>query len=160
MGVRRPTLTVEQVLAWADAHHLRTGSWPTTASGRVRGARGERWRALDRALRMGHRGLPGGDSLARLLDRERRPSAGDWRAWTDEEDSLVRDLPPVEAARRTGRTVGAIYQRRWVLGLTLRHGRRREGGRGSPPAYRGPGRVTAPPVLPHYALKGACRSCR
>src|SRR5205823_3864337 len=32
-GVRnfwsRPDLTIEQILAWADAHHQRTGRWPT-----------------------------------------------------------------------------------------------------------------------------------
>jgi hypothetical protein len=28
MGQRRIPLTVEQILAWADAHHARTGEWP------------------------------------------------------------------------------------------------------------------------------------
>ncbi len=27
---QRPALTVEQILAWADAHHERTGEWPTS----------------------------------------------------------------------------------------------------------------------------------
>jgi hypothetical protein len=34
-------------------------------------APGENWKALDLALRRGHRGLPGGDTLVRLLRRER-----------------------------------------------------------------------------------------
>jgi hypothetical protein len=34
------------------------------------------------------------------------------RAWTGREDELVRALPAREAARRTGRTITAVYQRR------------------------------------------------
>jgi hypothetical protein len=74
-GVRNlmdlPRLTEEQVLAWADAHRHRTGAWPNYASGPVPGAAGENWLALDWSLRYGHRGLPGGASLARLLERRR-----------------------------------------------------------------------------------------
>src|SRR5262249_51185995 len=74
-GVRNqkdlPRLTEEQVLAWADAHHQRTGRWPTSYSGPMTGVAGEGWHALDKALRNGYRGLPGGSSLARLLRRHR-----------------------------------------------------------------------------------------
>jgi hypothetical protein len=62
---------VAQILAWADEHHRRTGGWPSADSGPVAGAPGESWRALNSALRDGFRGLPGGDSLASLLRRER-----------------------------------------------------------------------------------------
>jgi hypothetical protein len=82
MGARRPPLTIAQILAWAEAHFRRTGAWPTTGSGPVRGARGEWWRAIDLALRRGHRGLPGGDSLGRLLHRLRGAPPGHWRYWT------------------------------------------------------------------------------
>jgi hypothetical protein len=75
----KPPLTAAQILAWADAHHARTGAWPAARSGPVEGAPGESWKGLDRDLRHGHRGLPGGDSLHRLLRRERgapeRPGA-------------------------------------------------------------------------------------
>jgi hypothetical protein len=65
-------LTAAQILAWADEHRGRTGAWPTLTSGPVAGAAGqETWQRLDNALRQGVRGLPGGDSLARLLRRER-----------------------------------------------------------------------------------------
>ncbi len=64
-------LTVQQVLAWADAHHKRSGKWPTTMSGTVVGATGETWRAIDRALRRGSRGLSGGSSLPALLTQHR-----------------------------------------------------------------------------------------
>jgi hypothetical protein len=37
--------------------------------------------------------------------------------WTEQEDALVRSLPPAEAARRTGRTLVAVWQRRRVLGV-------------------------------------------
>jgi hypothetical protein len=69
MPQQKPPLTVEQILAWADAHQARTGEWPSAGAGPVRGAPGEKWEAVDHALRNGHRGLSGGDSLSRLLDR-------------------------------------------------------------------------------------------
>jgi hypothetical protein len=71
MPPHRPPLTVAQILAWADSHHARTGRWPTTASGPVLGRPGERWARIDAALRRGLGGLPGGDSLARLLASRR-----------------------------------------------------------------------------------------
>jgi hypothetical protein len=43
----------------------------------------------------------------------RPPNAG--RPWTPEEDRAARALPPAEAARRTGRSLGAVYSRRAVL---------------------------------------------
>jgi hypothetical protein len=116
-----PKLTIGKILRWADALHRRTGRWPTARSGPVRGAPGERWRAIDRALWHGRRGLPGSDTLARLLVRGgRRPAL--WAhtradAWTAAEDRLVRTLSPQEAARRTGRSVDAVSRRRSRLRL-------------------------------------------
>jgi hypothetical protein len=69
---RRRSLTTARILAWADAHYRRTGAWPKQSSGAVTDAPGETWSALDFALRYSTRGLPGGDSLARLLRREGR----------------------------------------------------------------------------------------
>ena len=68
---RREPLTCARILAWADALKSRTGNWPTQYSGPVDDAPGATWGSLDVALRIGGRGLPGGDSLARLLRRER-----------------------------------------------------------------------------------------
>ena len=65
-----PRLTNAQILAWADEYHCRTGQWPRLSAGTIPGTE-ERWAALDNALRRGSRGLPGDDSLARLLQRER-----------------------------------------------------------------------------------------
>jgi hypothetical protein len=67
----RPPLTIEQILAWADAYRARTGEWPTADSSLVTGEEGDTWAAINTALAQGHRGLPGGDTLSRLLKRER-----------------------------------------------------------------------------------------
>lgn len=64
---RRPPLTVREILRWADAHHRRTGKWPSRFSGRVVGVRGESWTAIDEVLKRGRRGLPAGLTVARLL---------------------------------------------------------------------------------------------
>src|SRR5262245_61627566 len=64
-------LTVEQILGWADAHHARTGGWPTKEPGLVEGTLTDTWCAVNLALRRGGRGLPGGTTLARLLFEKR-----------------------------------------------------------------------------------------
>jgi superfamily II DNA or RNA helicase/pyrroloquinoline quinone (PQQ) biosynthesis protein C len=64
-------LTVPQVLAWADAYHERTGGWPRKATGSIDQAIGETWANVDAALKQGHRGLPGGSSLAKLFHEQR-----------------------------------------------------------------------------------------
>lgn len=73
-GVRNkselPSLTVEHIRAWAEAHKATTGLWPTVRSGPIPEAPGETWAAVHSALVAGMRGLPGSDSLARLLTRE------------------------------------------------------------------------------------------
>jgi hypothetical protein len=62
-----PPLGKKKILAWALAHRDRTGQWPNVNSGPVADAPGEKWNLIDNALRNGHRGLPGGSSLAQLL---------------------------------------------------------------------------------------------
>ena len=69
--MKRPRLTIKQILAWADAHHKRTRRWPTTRSGPVRGAAGENWDAINTALAQGFRGFPGGSSLTKQLAKHR-----------------------------------------------------------------------------------------
>jgi hypothetical protein len=66
-----PPLTVEQVLAWADAAFQRTGEWPNQYSGSVLESIGDTWAGLNFALKTGSRGLPGGCSLAQLLSEQR-----------------------------------------------------------------------------------------
>lgn len=67
MAKRLGRLTIKQILTWADAHHERTGDWPTLRSGNVRGAAHEIWRKIDFAMSRGCRGMPGGRSLVKLL---------------------------------------------------------------------------------------------
>lgn len=69
--VRKPPLTIRQILTWADAHHRRTGKWPTFYNGPVHEATEERWHSINKALHLGHRGLPAGGSLPRLLAKHR-----------------------------------------------------------------------------------------
>ena len=69
-----PRLTIKQIHGWARTYRSATGRWPTAESGPITEAPapGETWAAIDRALRRGHRGLPEGLSLARVL-RTGRP---------------------------------------------------------------------------------------
>jgi hypothetical protein len=55
-------LSVAQILAWADAYHRRTETWPRRSPEPIPGASGGTWFAIDSALRKGLRGLPAGSS--------------------------------------------------------------------------------------------------
>ena len=70
-GVRNlkelPRLTIAQILKWADMHHRCAGKWPTGCAGPIEGIDGETWSGIDAALRDGHRGLRGGQSLRKVL---------------------------------------------------------------------------------------------
>ncbi len=70
-----PTLSVRQILDWADAHFRRTGRWPSAHSGPIDGGLGENWSAIESALNNGRRGLSGGSSLHRLLVKHGRKLA-------------------------------------------------------------------------------------
>src|SRR5260370_38076131 len=61
---KRTELTVEQILAWADAHHQRTGRWPTKTTGPVAETLKKTWLGGDSALRAGGPGFPGARPLA------------------------------------------------------------------------------------------------
>src|SRR4051794_14649453 len=66
-----PELTIDQILAWADSHHNRKGDWPRIESAAVFEDPDEKWVNINAALQNGHRGLPGGHSLAGLLAEHR-----------------------------------------------------------------------------------------
>jgi hypothetical protein len=118
MPRRRPPLTTALILAWADAHQARTGHWPHADTGVIPEGHGLTWAAVQSALAQGYRGLPGGDTLARLLARHRDYQARPAKPpWTAEEDELVRTLPALEAAARTGRKPREVYKRRFQLGV-------------------------------------------
>jgi len=111
-GVRNPSTlpkyTVRQILAWADAHHIQHGAWPNKRSGPIAGANGETWSAVNGALHLGQRGLPGGSTLAKLLAQERgvghkfqQPpySIEQILAWADDYHDRVRNWPTVMSGR-------------------------------------------------------------
>jgi hypothetical protein len=89
MAGKRPPLTVGQILAWADDHHARTGRWPRQGSGTVAAAPGETWSAIHAALCHGKRCLPGGETLTRLLARERGATDGRLRPQLTPEQILA-----------------------------------------------------------------------
>src|ERR1700681_766913 len=64
-------LTVDQILFWADAHHERTGRWPSQWSGPIKRTTSETWHNVDKSLCHGGRGLTGGSSLSKILARHR-----------------------------------------------------------------------------------------
>jgi hypothetical protein len=82
------------------------------------------------AVAAAHRGTKHTEETRRKMSAShkrrgtRPPKAG--RPWTAEEDRLARRLPAAEVARRTGRTLQAVYDRRRVLGVP--DGRRRRKG--------------------------------
>jgi hypothetical protein len=71
-----PRLTRRQILVWADQHFQRTGQWPNRKSGPILDAPGEKWANVNAALEQGGRGLPGGSSLSRLMQRQRKGKRG------------------------------------------------------------------------------------
>jgi hypothetical protein len=75
-GVRNvknpPRLTKELIRGWILEHHTKLGNYPTSASGIIAGTNDETWQAVNLALWIGRRGLPGGSSLAQFLEEEFR----------------------------------------------------------------------------------------
>ncbi len=107
----RPPLAVAQILRWADAHHARTGDWPTATSGPILHAEGESWFAVNRALVSGHRGLRGGSSLPQLLEAERGVrnraalpplTADQILGWADAHHAVTEKWPTAGSGRVTG----------------------------------------------------------
>jgi hypothetical protein len=125
----QPLLSIPQVLAWADAYHQRHGSWPSAAAGFVLGEGELTWRAVNLALRQGHRGLPGGSSLSRLLSQWRgkplwasKPamSVEQILSWAEEHRKLTGQWPKV-----TSGPVGAAPEENWqAINMALRCGNR------------------------------------
>ncbi len=115
MTMRRPKLSIRQILAWADFYHERTGRWPGKDNARfVYNAVGEKWLNIDNALRRGLRGLGGNSSLAQLL-AERRGVRN------------IKALPPFR--------VGAILA--WADAYYRRHGQWPKNDSGSIPEAPG-----------------------
>jgi hypothetical protein len=116
----RLRLDVARVLGWAEAHRARAGAWPRIDSGPVPESPGETWRRIDNALRLGLRGLEGGSSLARLLERERGVPA---RA-----DEALRLREQGLTLAQIGRRLGVSWQAVRRMLRRMPTGRRPDGG--------------------------------
>lgn len=66
--MNKTPLTEEQIIEWAKAWHAKYLRWPTCGDGHVELA-DKTWSCIDILLRKGLSGLPGGDSIAKLLVR-------------------------------------------------------------------------------------------
>jgi len=145
-------LTVDQILAWADAHHAATGHWPGEESGPVSGAPGESWGAISMALTKGHRGLSAGLSLARLLAERRgarnrkglpRLTIKQIRAWARAHRSATGRWPTLRSGRSPRRRPPARPGRRsivrWAAGTAGCRGDSRWPGSCARPAPDGDG---------------------
>jgi hypothetical protein len=64
-------LTEEMILDWADQYFEINGKWPKKTSGKIIGTESETWKNIDNNLHMGHRGLNGRTTLAKLLFEQR-----------------------------------------------------------------------------------------
>jgi hypothetical protein len=125
-GWRPPPLTISQILAWADSHHARTGTWPTGVMGYVHEDKNEMWRRIDAALRLGLRGLERGSSIAKLLDRERnvrnikalpKLTEEQIEVWARKYRQTTDDWPTEESGvipETRGETWGGVNAALWV----------------------------------------------
>lgn len=111
-----PDLTEAEILCWADEHRARTGAWPKYPDGAIGAAAGETWSAVETALARGSRGLPGGDSLARLLARRRSArnkadlphlSVEQIRVWIEAHRQRTGAWPRVKSGAIAGAIAGA-----------------------------------------------------
>jgi hypothetical protein len=127
-----PKLTIERILQWADAHHAAHGQWPIINAGPVPGVGRLSWSSIDRSLRYGGHGLPGGTSLPRLLREKRglsRPSRARKRSrlsvdqilsWADAHYAARGEWPRVASGSVVSAS-GECWQR---IDLCLRYGNR------------------------------------
>ena len=127
-----PPLSLDRILAWADAHRAETGRWPTMSSRAIIGVRGDNWRTVAYALRQGLRGLPGGTTLHRLL-RQHRSARVRGQAPDVTEQQILRWADAHHQTRgrwpgeRSGKVFGVPDETWSGLDKRLRHG-----GRGLP----------------------------
>jgi hypothetical protein len=153
-----PELTVTAILAWADAHHARTGRWPTRQSGPIPEAPGETWETVAGALLKGTRTLSGGSSLADLLAQNRgkrnhmdlpRLRVVTILAWADAHWARTGNWP----TEKCGPVIDAPGEKWSAVDIALEHGSRGLPGGSSLPRllakHRG---VRNPSDLPHLRV--------
>ncbi len=67
MATKELHLTRRAIWQWARSHHELMGKWPGRDSGTVTGGPEVTWSTIDRCLKSGGHGLPGGSSLSLLI---------------------------------------------------------------------------------------------
>jgi hypothetical protein len=124
-----PPITVEQILTWADAFNECMGRWPKLTDGHVSGQSALTWSGLNVALTQGNRGLPGGSSLMKLLQKHRgrrhkrilpRYTIRQILAWADEHHQRTGAWPSCYA----GPIAGAPGETWRAVESALTNGRR------------------------------------
>jgi len=121
----RPNISVEDVLFRADHHFAIYGRYPRADDGIIDLAPTENWCAVNMAMQKGHRGLPGGSTLARLLEAHRgkrnkarlpKISLAVILEWADEHYQRTGHWPTTESG-----DVQAASCERWrVVGSALK----------------------------------------
>jgi hypothetical protein len=115
----KPNLTVAQILAWADEHYQRTGTWPMLTSGPVRSCPEVTWKGVNSALSQGFRGLPGGTTLPKLLAAARGVrnvqdlpplTVKQILAWADEHHARTGRWPAVKTPGTIPGTLGETWR--------------------------------------------------
>jgi len=123
-GTHRPRhdYALEPAGAAARAKALDTAGDPVRCAKIAAARRGKRRPAhVGAAVAEAHRGKPASAEACRKMSEAQRrsgarpPKAG--RPWTEREDELVRTLAAKEVAKRTGRTLSAVWSRRRELQL-------------------------------------------
>jgi hypothetical protein len=94
---KKEPLSSEKILAWAEEHKQKTGEYPNCISGPIPGTR-TTWRLIDRVLREGLRGFPGGSSLFNLFGSTRNLTEEQILAWAEEHKQKTGKYP----TRRSG----------------------------------------------------------
>lgn len=123
-------LTVAQILRWADEHYRRTGSWPSSRSGRVRGGSDNlTWAGVNGHLnRWSEPGQP--NSIARLLQARRgkrnhknlpRLRLAQIMKWADAHHRRTGRWPVASMRRRIPEAPGETWS---SVGSAMWHGRR------------------------------------
>jgi hypothetical protein len=74
-------------------------------------------RGVARATGRRHLGMRHTPEARRKMSEAQKGGSGPGRRWSAAEDELVRTLTPQEAARRSGRSVHAVWSRRAKLGV-------------------------------------------